>query len=344
MRYNGYHDPKPYSTYYQPGPWEYQRGNRLSPCTQECCMPWKERSFPENHFAVRKLYDEDMKDGKTGGRLVISPSAHGHLHENRRPFNQPFHLYAPYRIPQEPRSVGYDTKRDPENGPKAGHDGNGNTKKHIDNEAEIEVDVVKVQQDEDEDGGVDESRVMKSEIKMVERRMTDGEVELRDEVRNRADMINDYQRSTSRHSDASMRRDIESIKTANEIEEQRRKRDEFIRSKCGDVLSVMFPDFDGRLIRRIAERSDYDIQKSVEQLLEIKKQKRVNDTKSAFSAYKDMASPNGGKPPCQCCAVRPVPVADMKPRYFEMRDSAQARNHEGRVHERSGIKRAELEI
>lgn len=309
-------------------------------------MPWKERNFPENHFAVRKLYDEDMKDGKTG---VISPGVHGHLLENRKHFNPPFHLYAPYRgQQQEPRLVGYDTKRDPENESNASYIGNGNTKRNIDSEAEIEVDVVKVQQDEAEDGKIynKESNVMRSEVKREERRIIHDDVEQRDEIRNKVDMNNYHRRSANRHSDVSTRRDNESMNTASEIEEQRRKRDEFIRSKCGEVLSVMFPEFDGRLIRRIAESSDYDIQKSVEQLLEIKKQKRVNDTKSAFSAYKDRAGPNGSKPPCQCCAVRPVPVADTKPRYFEKRtrDSAEARIHDGPIHERPGIKRPVLEI
>lgn len=84
----------------------------------------------------------------------------------------------------------------------------------------------------------------------------------------------------------------------------KRQRDEFIRGKCGEVLSVMFPDFDGALIRHTAERSGYDIQKSVEYLLDLKKKLRDDEKKSAFSSYA-----HSEKKPCQCCSNRPPLMA-----------------------------------
>ena len=100
----------------------------------------------------------------------------------------------------------------------------------------------------------------------------------------------------------------DNVKEANAEEvdqaDLKRQRDEFIRGKCGEVLSVMFPDFDGALIRHTAERSGYDIQKSVEYLLDLKKKLRDDERKSAFSSYT-----HSEKKPCHCCANRPPLMA-----------------------------------
>ena len=100
----------------------------------------------------------------------------------------------------------------------------------------------------------------------------------------------------------------DNVKEANDEEvdqaDLKRQRDEFIRGKCGEVLSVMFPDFDGALIRHTAERSGYDIQKSVEYLLDLKKKLRDDERKSAFSSYT-----HSQKKPCHCCANRPPLMA-----------------------------------
>ena len=305
--------------------------------------------MPETHFAVRKVYDESQNKAKMGDGLLISPSARGHAFENRRLFGHHFHPYNRYtNLNQEPRQVDLDSKRNIDES-KISQVGIEHCKKHHDSEAEIEIDVVQIKQDETDGTRHDDeyADVRKSEIEAEEKRIiNDDHAQPRSAVEYKQEMRNDYHKSYRLNNEDALRSDCTSIDRTSDIEEQRRKRDEFIRSKCGEVLSVMFPDFDGRLIKRIAESSDYDIQKSVEQLLEIKKKMRLGHVKSAFSAYHDGASPIGGRPSCQCCTGRPMPAADMKPRYFEMRkrDWVEVGIQDGRIHETSGTQRVQLGV
>jgi len=345
--YNGYNDlnrPKPYLTYYHPGHWE--RDSRLSPCTRECCIPWKERNYPEDRFGVRTQYNEGLSDMKPRARFSVNSSTHGHLLGERGPFGQPYTVHVPFRGSQhDPRVNGHDIKKDPRNKYSSQiHYGNDNREKNCDDDVEIEVDVVKVHQDEAEDARAtidhEGSCMMESEVSSDTDQIIDDIDSNRDESRSKVEHNTDFRRSNIYHTDDMMRKSSQSIDRSKEYEEQRRKRDDFIRSKCGEVLSVMFPDFDGKLIKRTAETSGYDIQKSVEQLLEMKKQMRVGGSKSAFSAYRERSITHESMPRCQCCPS--TPLFEMKPRHFEVRnrDWIEANFHDGRIHNRPAINRA----
>ena len=308
-------------------------------------MPLKERSFQETHFATRKLYEESIAEQKMGGRVLESPNAQRHLSEGRRSYDEAFYQYPPYRgSHQQQRLLGYGMKNGHENEAKNSQIDSENTKNNNDKETEIEVDVVHADETEDKEVRDDDgkSRFVRLEAESDKKREVDDKTKPSDEGGNKTEMYNrDYRNNISHKYDS-----MQESKKAKEIDEQRRKRDEFIRSKCGEVLSVMFPEFDGTLIKKIAERSDYDIQKSVEQLLEIKKQMRANEAKSAFLFYNERASPERGRVSCQCCAVRGVPTTDVKPRYYEVRkrDWVEASGRDGRIYDRPDMKRAHMEV
>eukprot|EP00794_Sanderia_malayensis_P017580 gene17580-19332_t len=82
------------------------------------------------------------------------------------------------------------------------------------------------------------------------------------------------------------------------------RRGDFVRAKCWEVLSVMFPDFDAKLIRYASERARYNIQLAVEYLLEMKKQRREGDERSSpFATHKQRHQPMKS---CPCCYNKPA--------------------------------------
>ncbi len=88
------------------------------------------------------------------------------------------------------------------------------------------------------------------------------------------------------------------------------RRDEFIKVKCWEVLTVMFPDFDIKLIKYASEKARYNIQLAVEYLLEMKKQIREGDHATmAYAKYKQREEPIKT---CPCCCTKPVPDNTVK--------------------------------
>lgn len=315
-------------------------------------MPRRDRPFTDGRFAVRKLYEEGLSERKIGGRFPISPRVQSQNFEERRLYNESFNPHLQFREAYHyPRMPGYDMKRPPHSEAKPEQPRNDDATKQSEKEAEIEVDVERVNIDESQDKEErDQDKPCRIKSEENEKVAIDKCSNSSEPEEQKAFIDNHRSKVNGYNSKGSPVNESEDIDREKQIEEHRRKRDEFIRSKCSEVLSVMFPDFDGKLIRQIAEKSDYDIQKSVEHLLEIKKQSRAGETKSAFLLYKDRrewSSSNGGRSPCQCCVVRPAPIEAVKPRYFEVRkrDWVETGDRDGMIFAgRPEAKRPSLEL
>lgn len=308
-------------------------------------MPWRERSFPESHIPSRNNYAEGLSDIKMTGRLVMSPRVQGHIMDERRhqneAFQPPVHYRGEYR---DQRTQGYDEQKNSQKMHGVEYSNDAEEKQCNGREADIEIDVERVYPEE---GDEKIPSLIKDEAVRIKTERNENENREIDELSNtgKESMGQKLNKKSNLacHYDEYSDKESESIERAKE--EQRKRRDEFIRSKCGEVLSVMFPDFDGKIIRQIAEKTDYDIQKSVEQLLEIKKQARSHQNKSAFFSYNETASPHGVRPSCKCCAFRPTPVAPLKPRCFEVRkrDWVEVGGRDVSKHDRPEEKRPHLE-
>eukprot|EP00795_Rhopilema_esculentum_P013283 gene13283-4120_t len=329
VRLPGYSDHvahRQYGSYYYPRSWDMQARSKMSPCTRECCMPWKDRGYPEQQHAKR-FYTEIPRSKVPHGMANDRRMEDQLLATNRSYVSsfeaQKFDKFTYGESHMKEELISEEKKKE-----QLEHE-----QKHIkaietecEKEVEVEVDVE----------GVDpENKTVK-----CDKNTAISPVKGQDSHRMSAF---DYTNSTYRNmneennQDINYRKNVDGVRVKKEdtklasleqeraSAEQKRRRDEFIRSKCGEVLSVMFPDFDGKLVKSVAEKSGYDIQTAVEYFLEMKKKLREDETKSAFSSYKANGYSNESEP-CKCCAERPRYTPYMVPGHHDGKKSWEGRN------------------